>query len=288
MSTSEVRVFDPVAYKSTTREQWQTTAEAWHRWGPTLEAWLGQATRAMLDMAGVKGGARVLDVAAGAGGQTIAAAHRVGPSGTVLATDISPAILEYAQAEASTAGLSNVTTRVMDGEDLEVEPGSFDAVISRLGLTYFPDLQKALGDMRRALRDGGRVAAIVYSTPERNQFNSIPMSIIRRRAALPPLLPGRPGPFSLGAPGVVAAAFETSGFHDVETRHVDAPLRLTSAAECVRFERESFGGLRQMLSGLSESERNDAWVEIETALATFEGPDGFVGPCQLVVAAGIG
>ena len=77
MSTSEVRVFDPVAYKSTTREQWQTTAEAWHRWGPTLEAWLGQATQAMLDMAGVKDGARVLDVAAGAGGQT----DRGGPTG---------------------------------------------------------------------------------------------------------------------------------------------------------------------------------------------------------------
>ena len=150
MSTSEVRVFDPVAYKSTIREQWQTTAEAWHRWGPTLEAWLGHATQAMLDMAGVKGRARVLDVAAGAGGQTIAAAERVGPSGTVLATDISPVILEYAEAEASTAGLSNVTTRVMDGEELEVEPGSFDAVISRLGLTYFPDQRKALGDMRRA------------------------------------------------------------------------------------------------------------------------------------------
>ena len=106
MSTSEVRVFDSVAYKGATREQWQTTAEAWHRWGPTLEAWLGQATQAMFDMAGVKDSARVLDVAAGAGGQTIAAALRVGPSGTVLATDISPAILEYAQAEASTAGLS--------------------------------------------------------------------------------------------------------------------------------------------------------------------------------------
>ena len=287
MSTSEVRVFDPIAYKSTTREQWQTTAEAWHRWGPTLEAWLGQATQAMLDMAGVMDGARVLDVAAGAGGQTIAAAQRVGPSGTVLATDISPAILGYVQAEASTAGLSNVTTRVMDGEDLEVDPGSFDAVISRLGLIYFPDQQKALGDMRRALRDGGRVAAIVYSTPERNPFNSIPMSIIRRRAALPPLLPGQPGPFSLGAPGVLAAAFETAGFHDIETSLVDAPVRLTSAAECVRFERESFGGLRQMLSSLSESERNEAWVEIETALATFEGQDGFLGPCELVVAAGI-
>ena len=101
MSTPEVRAFDPAAYKRTTREQWQATAEAWHRWGPTLEAWLGQATQTMLDMAGVTDGARVLDVAAGAGGQTIAAAQRVGPSGTVLAVDISPAILEYAQAEAS-------------------------------------------------------------------------------------------------------------------------------------------------------------------------------------------
>ncbi len=58
--------------------------------------------------------------------------------------------------------------------------------------------------------------------------------MIRRRAALPPLLPGQPGPFSLGAPGVVGAAFETAGFHEVATSLVDAPLRLTSAAECVR------------------------------------------------------
>ena len=167
-----------------------------------------------------------------------------------------------------------------------MERGSFDAVISRLGLMYFPDQQKALGEVRRALRVGGRVAAIVYSAPERNPFNAIPMSIIRRRAGLLPLLPGQPGPFSLGATRVLADAFETAGFHDVEARLVEAPLRLNSPAECVQFERESFGGLRQMLSALSESERNEAWVEIETALATFEGPDGFVGPCELVVAAG--
>jgi SAM-dependent methyltransferase len=240
----------------------------------------------MLDMADVRDGARVLDVAAGAGGQTLAAARRVGSGGAVLATDISPAILEYAQAEASKAGLSNVTTRVLDGEELDVEPGAFDAVISRVGLIYFPDQQRALAGMRRALGDGGRVAAIVYSTPERNQFFSIPVSIIRRRAALPPPLPGQPGPFSLGAPGVIAAAFETAGFHDVETRLVEAPLRLASAADCVRFERESFGALHQMLSGLSDDERNEAWAEIESALAAFEGPDGFVGPCEMVVAAG--
>jgi ubiquinone/menaquinone biosynthesis C-methylase UbiE len=287
MSTPEVRVFDPVAYKTTTRQQWENAAEAWHRWGPTLEAWLGGATETMLDLAGVTDGTRVLDVAAGAGGQTIAAAQRVGPGGAVVATDISPAILEYAEAEARKARLSNVATQVMDGEELEVELGSFDAVISRVGLIYFPDQQKALGGMRRALRDGGRVAAIVYSTPDRNQFFSVPVSIIRRRASLPPPSPGQPGPFSLGTPGVIEAALEKAGFHDVETRLIEAPLRLASATECVRFEKESFGALHQMLSGLSEPEREEAWVEIEDALARFESPGGFVGPCQLVVAAGV-
>lgn len=64
----------------------------------------------------------------------------------------------------------------MDGEQLDVDPGTYDAVISRVGLIYFPDQQRALSGMRRSLRPGGRVAAIVYSTPDRNQFFSLPVS----------------------------------------------------------------------------------------------------------------
>ena len=78
MSATNAAPFDPAAYKATTREQWQQAAEPWHRWGPTLEAWLGEATETMLDLAAVAAGARVLDVAAGAGGQTLSAARRVG------------------------------------------------------------------------------------------------------------------------------------------------------------------------------------------------------------------
>ena len=83
--------FDPAAYKTATRAQWEEAAEAWDAWGPTLERWLGPATELMLDLAAVGPGSRVLDVAAGAGGQTLAAARRAGPDGRVLATDISPA-----------------------------------------------------------------------------------------------------------------------------------------------------------------------------------------------------
>ena len=160
--------FDPVAYKRTTTDQWQTAAEPWHRWAPTLEAWLGEATETMLDMAGVARTARVLDVAAGAGGQTLAAARRVGPDGHVLATDISSNILAFAERSAREAGLRNVETRVLDGEQLDVQPGTFDAVISRVGFIYFPDQHAAFVGMRLALRPGGRLAGIVYSTPEAN------------------------------------------------------------------------------------------------------------------------
>jgi len=184
--------------------------------------------------------------------------------------------------------LTNVETRVMDGEDPgSLEADSFDAVISRVGLIYFPDQQKALTGMRRALKPGGKIAAIVYSTAENNRFFSIPISIIRKRAQLPPPLPGQPGPFSLGNPGVLEAAYQGAGFQDVQTRVVAAPLRLTSASECVRFERESFGALHQMMSGLSEAEREDTWQEIEQELSQFESDGGFVGPCELVVGSGV-
>lgn len=285
-ATTQVPAFDPVAYKRTTHAQWQEAADAWHRWGPVLEDWLGEATEIMLDLAGLSDGQKVLDVAAGAGGQSLAAARRVGPTGSVLATDISENILRFAEAEASKAGLTNIATRVMDGENLEVEDGFFDAVISRVGLIYFPDQHAALTSARRVLKPNGKIAAIVYSTPERNKFFSVPVSIIRRRAELPAPVPGQPGPFSLGSAGALQAAYEGAGFRDVETRTVAAPLRLSSASECVGFEKESFGALHQMLAGLTESEREATWSEIEKELAAFEGPTGFEGPCELVIGVG--
>jgi SAM-dependent methyltransferase len=278
--------FDPAQYKATTRRQWEDAAEAWHRWGPTLETWLGPATEKMLEAANITTGSRVLDVAAGGGGQTLAAARRVGPSGRVLATDISPRILSYAARVTAEAGLTNVETREVDGEALDVLPAaSFDAVISRVGLIYFPDRQSALAGMRRVLRRGGRIAAIVYSTPERNSFFSIPVSIIRQAAQLPPPQPGQPGPFSLGSPGVIEGALTSAGFEDVRVDTVPAPLRLASAAECVRFERDSFGALHQMLAGVPETDRSAVWDQIEHALKQFETDDGFLAPCELLVAS---
>ncbi|MFC3285930.1 class I SAM-dependent methyltransferase [Litchfieldella rifensis] len=278
--------FDPVKFKSTTRQQWDAAAEAWDRWSPLLSRWLGPATELMLDMTGVKQGSRVLDVAAGAGEQTLAAARRVGPSGYLLATDISPGILDYAARNAKLAGLGNVETAVVDGEALgEINAEPFDAVISRVGLIYFPDQHAALTGMKQHLRPGGRVGAITYAAADKNGFFSGPVGIIRRRAALPAPLPGQPGPFSLGDPDVLAKRLAEAGFTKVEIEIVEAPVRLRSAEECLQFEQESFGALHQMLAGLSASEQDEAWAEIEELLETYEQNGQFNGPCQMLVAA---
>lgn len=271
--------FDAAAYKESTRRQWHEAAEAWHRWDPVFDEWLGEATELMLNLAGVAAGTRVLDVAAGSGGQSITAARR---GASVVATDLSPTILAHAAEAARSAGVA-VETLVADGEELAVDPGAFDAVVSRLGLMYMPHKDRALASAASALRAGGRYAAIVFAEPEANGFFSVPIGIIRRHAGLPAPAPGLPGPFSAVTLG---DQLEAAGFRDVEVHRVEAPLVVADAAECARLERESFGALHQMLAGLDEAGREEAWREVEEALGAFEGPAGFAGPCALLVGAG--
>ncbi len=146
----------------------------------------------MLDLAHVAEASRVLDVAAGAGDQTLLIAERVGSKGHVLATDISSNILEFARENAQRAGLKNVETRVLDGEDLKLPDDSFDAVVSRLGVMVFPHQERAVAGFHRVLKKDGRLGLIVFSTPENNLFFSGPLSIVRRHAGLPTPLPGQP------------------------------------------------------------------------------------------------
>ncbi|MFQ5898533.1 MAG: class I SAM-dependent methyltransferase, partial [Candidatus Methylomirabilia bacterium] len=270
--------FDPDRYKQTTREQWDATAEAWHRRAPDLREWLGRTTELMLDVARIRPGDRVLDVAAGAGDQPVMAAGRVGATGYVLATDLSSKILAFAEEVARQAGFINVATRVLDGENLDLDAGSFDAVICRLGLMFFPDSHKGLTAMRRVLRTGGKAAVIVFSTPEDNPALSTMLAILRRRAQLPPPLPGQPGAFSLGSPGALEEAYKKAGFREVEVRQVSAPMRRPSAAEYVRSTIESSGALQAMLARLGEAEQQAALNEVEQGARRFEGMKGFEAP----------
>ena len=279
--------FDPVKYKETTKNQWDLAAKAWNDYGIFLRQWLGPATEIMLDMAGIVPGSHVLDVAAGAGDQTLMIAEDVGPKGHVLATDLSSNILEFAKSNAHQAGHNNVETRVMDGENLSLPEDSYDAIVCRLGLFFFPHQEQALRGFKRVLKPNGKTGLIVFTTPENNQFFSIPISIIRRRANLPPIAPGQPGPFSLGGPKVLENLLERTGFRNIQAKTVRAPLLMASADDCVRFEQESFGALHAMLKSLDETQKAEAWEEIRGQLKRFElGPGKFDCPCELLLVAG--
>ncbi len=286
METINPPAFNAAQYKQTTYEQWQAAAEAWYKWDPAINNWLGNATTEMIKMAGITSGHHVLDVAAGAGGQSVEVAKIVGDTGYVLASDISPNILSYARRMACKAKLYNIETRAMDGEHLDCKDSSFDAVISRVGLIYFPDQLQALKEMYRVLKPGGKIAHIVYSTADKNSFFSIPVSIIRNRAKLPPPAQGQPGPFSLGAEGAILKLYSDAGFKNNKLVKVDSPVRMSSAKECVQFEKDSFGALHQMMKNLSDEEKASVWTEIEQQLAAFESADGFTGPCEMIVAVG--
>lgn len=277
--------FDATKYKNTQREQWNENAAAWRRWNPTLDDWYGEVTRQMLDLARIQPGQRILDIAAGAGEPSVSAAERVGPSGYVLATDISEGIVELASQVARERGLTQIETHAMDGEKLDLPDASFDAVLCRLGLMYMPHPVAALREWRRALKAGGRVAVVVFSTPDRNDWGAPAISIIRQRAQLPPPVPGQPGPFSLGGPGVLEGVFRQAGFATPEIRAVSVPLRMNTTAVYIRFAREAFGAFNAMMAHLSARERESVWNEVEASMRRFESPGGFEVPGECLVGA---
>jgi SAM-dependent methyltransferase len=279
--------FDPEQFKSATREQWNRSATGWNQHTPRIHAWLASSTEAMLDLANVTLGSRVLDVAAGAGDQTLELAKRVGANGHVLATDISPAILEFAKENAHRAGHTNVETKVADGENLGLEEASFDAAICRLGLMLYPDPLKGLREVHHALRPGGRFCAMVFSEPQKNPCIGIVVSTAFKHAGLPPRDPYQPGGLlSLGKPGLLEELFGKAGFTDVKTAKVEAVYRVPTAKDYVEFVRTSAGAILQILGKLDDAAKDAVWAEIEGKLNVFQGEAGWEGPNELLLTVG--
>jgi SAM-dependent methyltransferase len=278
---------NPEEFKAATRAQWDRHAKGWNDHSGQIGNWLRQSTDAMLAMAEIGPGARVLDIAAGAGDQTLDIARRVGPAGFVLATDLSPAILEFAKEKARIAGLDNVEVQTADGESLNVVEASFDAAVCRLGLMLFPDPGRGLREMFRALKPGGRACTMVFSTPDKNPCVSILLGTALKHAGLPPRDPSQPGGLlSLGRPGLIDDLFRQAGFEQVATTRIAAPFRLPSVDSYLEFVRSSASPILQILGRLDDAAKKAAWAEIRDKLSAFDTRDGWEGPNELLLTAG--
>ena len=276
---------DQPADEGAALRQWDSAAAGWAKWEPVINRMTGTATEAMLDQAGVAQGSRVIDIACGAGGQTLAAARRAGRDGHVLATDISPAMLSFVDAQAHAAGLGMIATLACTAANLPRDRGAFDAAISRLCLMLLPDPAAAVAAVRGVLRPGGRFGAIVSGLPDANPFHVELVAILRRHANKPAPASG-PGFFALADRAVLTALFEHAGFTDVDITSIDASMILASIADVVPMIREAWGGIWGIISDQPPSVQEAAWTQVRSVFNRFETAGGFAAPVQFHVVSG--
>ena len=163
------------------KKTWELAAPGWAKWEHIFSQAFAEATGDLLDMAQVGPGMRVLDIASGAGSQSIEAAKRVGPDGSVLATDISGTMLEHLRQNASEAGINNIETHMAAADELDVSLGPFDAAICRMGLMLFPSPKRALVALRPLLRPGARSTTKCQHHHDRSQWRFCYDTQVRRR-----------------------------------------------------------------------------------------------------------
>ena len=257
---------------------WDERAERWSRLQAQRSEIYRPATEMMLDLADLRAGNRVLDVAAGTGDQTLLAARRVGPTGYVLAIDLSANMLTSAADTVQRSGLTNVETRVMKAENLDLDADSFDAVICQLGLHLFANQPKALRGMSRVVRPGGKVAVLVFSAAEKNPYDGVPRTVAHGWGS--PMTPI----FVLGEHRLLEDAFRNGGFPRVSVHAVTTHRRFSSSAEVIRNLKDDMPGLR--ISELRDAEREQAWAEVEQQLRCFEGPNGWEFPGEMLIGVG--
>lgn len=242
---------------------------------------LAPAQRRLLERAAVCPGERVLDVACGTGSVTVPAAWAVGPCGYVLATDISEGMVRRTAEEAWREGIGWVETRRANAEDSVGSDGSFDAALCALGLMYVPDPVRALAEMRRALRPGGRAVVAVWGARDRCGWAEVFPIVDRRvRSDVCPLF------FELGTGDALAEAFGLAGFEGVELERIGTTLRYHSARAAVGAAFEG-GPVALAYSRFDAVNRAQAHAEYLESIAPYRRGAGYAIPGEFVIASGI-
>lgn len=216
------------------RQSWNRFSSGWKAWDHVVLPMLQPFGDEMLRMLAVGDRAEHLDVACGTGepGLTIAGIAR---NGRVVLTDVAGDMLDIAMESAVARGVSNVEFRECSADELPFPDAAFDSISCRFGFMFFPDISRAIGELQRVLRPGGKISASVWAQPDGNPWITIPMGAIGAEINLPPPPPDAPGMFRCAAPGAIRSAFESAGLRDVHEVDVHSLLRVSSADEYWRY-----------------------------------------------------
>ena len=279
--------FDPIQYKNQQRQGWDTVAQGWRQWWPTFEQSAQSVSDQLVALAAIEPGHRVLDVATGIGEPAVTAARKVGSTGRVVATDLSPQMLAIAGTRATELGLTNMDFRLMDAESPDLPEGTFHAILCRWAVMFFPDPLASLRALNRLLVPGGRIAAAVWGEPEVVPIISLRMDVAARLLAPPSPPPGTPSAFSLAAPSTAEAIFRGAGFHDVHTERMTAFFEFESPADFAHFQKEVAGPRVPTLADQSNERQAQFWEEVAMAARPYLTAGGRVRlPNELICVAG--
>jgi ubiquinone/menaquinone biosynthesis C-methylase UbiE len=251
-------------------EAWDAIAEGYAMYVAPQEVDLANEA---LRLVGLEPGDRFLDVAAGPGGLSLPAA-RLGAE--VLATDWSPAMIERFEARAREEGLSNVEGRVMDCHALDLPDFSFDVTGSQFGVMLVPDQPRALREMVRVTKSGGRVLVIGYGSPA--EFESLQVFISALTAVAPdfPGLPDDPPPleFQVADPDVFRQRLTDAGLKDVRVERTAERPVFTSGQEMWDWVLYGNPIPSMLVADLSEDQRTRLRQALDSMVRERAGADG--------------
>jgi ubiquinone/menaquinone biosynthesis C-methylase UbiE len=257
METADSKVAE---FKERVQREWASddTAAAWKKYYGPMKEQLARVTDALVDAANPRPGLAVLDLASGTGEPALTLARRVAPNGKVTATDLSKSMLAALTANAKTEGVTNIDAKTCDAHELPFPDASFDLVTSRFGVMFFADMSRALAEIKRVLKPGGRVAVLVWGAPvPGSYFGAAAMPFTRRLAVKPD--PDGPGPMRFAEPGKLSRLVGAAGFQDVKEQAANYPAPYKgSPEELLASIMEIAGPLRNAAATLSEDERRAA------------------------------
>jgi SAM-dependent methyltransferase len=270
--------FDANQFKMGQREGWDSVAQGWKDWWAPIEKGAQKISQRLIELAEIKPGHRVLDVATGIGEPSITAAKVVGTGGHVLATDLSTQMLAIAKQRAASMGLLDIIEfKESDAENLDLANSSFDAALCRWGLMLLPNLDTALSKIHNSLRSGGRFAAAVWADAPKVPIISLATRIISKQVQMSAPPPGIPNPFVLADTNKLGNSMAIAGFIDMRTDTVIVAFEFASGEDYSRYCQAVSSTTRIALSGETEERREDIWRKVaEEAKRNYGTGDGYI------------